>query len=236
MNGRQLEPQEDPYMEVCPDSHHCLNGSKCVENHFDEGSYYCDCQETIWEAAYEGLRCEHKAEVYCVAEGVSKKHFCANGGTCLAIVDPSEAHLGCDCPKGYTGSYCQFVEGTVPEGWPFNNPANENNYNGSRGGSGVNGGMIAGIVIGSVVTVVAIALIAIIRQKRTGESAGLVNTKDGMTGRDMNLEEDGAVMKEALEDTMMNSHNAVQLGIADEDLSMAKPETPFSQSDDLSLT
>lgn len=74
--------RNDSQMEVCPDGHHCLNGSKCTENPYDEGSYYCDCEEYVFEVRYEGLYCEHKAEVYCTENGSSTNLFCVSFVDC----------------------------------------------------------------------------------------------------------------------------------------------------------
>ena len=43
-----------------------------------------------------------------------------NGGTCREFVGPEEAHVDCDCPSQFEGSYCQFVKGTKPKNWPYN--------------------------------------------------------------------------------------------------------------------
>jgi len=107
-------------IETCRDGHHCFNGSKCVQNPYQDFAYFCDCEEVVFEARYEGLYCEHKAEVYCIAEGASKHSFCTNGGTCREFVGPDEAHVDCDCPSQFEGSYCQFVKGTKPKNWPYN--------------------------------------------------------------------------------------------------------------------
>lgn len=56
-------------------------------------------------------------------------------------------HEGCKCPKGYTGEYCQFIEGSVPSDWEvLNYPsvAASRAYDG-----GMAGGKVAGIVMGS---------------------------------------------------------------------------------------
>lgn len=133
----------DANIQTCPDGHHCQNGSQCVQNPYDETAYYCDCQESVFEARYEGLYCEHKADVFCVRKGIHQHAFCTNGGTCVEYVGVDEAHVGCDCPSQYEGTYCQFVKGTKPDGWPFTNevPSIDRGMSGST----------AGIVIGSIV-------------------------------------------------------------------------------------
>ena len=78
-------------IEICPDGHRCENGSMCAENPFDEGNYYCDCDEVDMTDAYSGLFCEHKATVYCTStKEISKKSFCTNGGACKAVVGRKE--------------------------------------------------------------------------------------------------------------------------------------------------
>jgi hypothetical protein len=150
--------------ETCPDNHHCLNGSKCVPNPYDEGAYYCDCDEVVFESRYEGLYCEHKAEVYCISDGSSSKHsFCTNGGECIDFVGSNELHKGCKCPGDYEGSFCQFVKGSKPEGWPFTNSMTETNDKSTRV-SGTSAGDIVGIFV-LVVSVVVVVGAVIYRRK-----------------------------------------------------------------------
>jgi hypothetical protein len=76
-------------------------------------------------------------------------------------VGKSEQHGGCKCPKGYTGEYCQFVEGSVPSDWEL---ANYPAISAARAGvydAGMDGGKIAGIVIGSLLgCIVAFGMLA----------------------------------------------------------------------------
>jgi len=75
---------------TCEDGHRCDNGSICVEDKYNEGSFYCDCDE-IADAAYSGLYCEHKATEYCSENGdYTKISFCTNLGTCRMKVAPGE--------------------------------------------------------------------------------------------------------------------------------------------------
>jgi len=140
-------------IQTCPDGHHCQNGSQCVQNPYDETAYYCDCQESVFEARYEGLYCEHKADVFCVRKGIHQHAFCTNGGTCIEYVGIDEAHVGCDCPSQYEGTYCQFVKGTKPDGWPFTTevPSIDRGISGST----------AGIVIGSIVFCLVVIVIGL---------------------------------------------------------------------------
>mmetsp|Transcript_7962 Transcript_7962/g.11361 ORF Transcript_7962/g.11361 Transcript_7962/m.11361 type:complete len:239 (-) Transcript_7962:335-1051(-) len=212
-------------IETCKDGHVCFNGSKCVENPYDEGNYFCDCQESIWDAAYEGLRCEHKAEVYCTESGISKKAFCTNGGTCIAIVTPDEAHLGCDCPDEYEGTYCQFVKGSRPDKWPYNTSNNrpdgemtdeDKALYGIQGDSknnektGIAGEVIAVIVILSVILVITLAITYRKRVKVTRATEDLASKSPlelqeesfGIrSSQALSLEADGNSLKVALEES-----------------------------------
>jgi len=185
-------------METCPDAHHCLNGSKCIANPYDEGSYYCDCEEVVFEARYEGLYCEHKAEVYCIAEGVHKHSFCTNDGICLELVGPQEAHVGCKCPSAYEGSHCQFVKGSKPEGWPF-----------TSNQAAIKKGSTAGGVIASVVVAMAVAVVAAAFAYRQFYAGFRFHSG---AERSESVHGDGGKMKKALELSMVSS--VVQTRIA----------------------
>uniref|UniRef100_A0A7R9VHK7 EGF-like domain-containing protein n=1 Tax=Pseudictyota dubia TaxID=2749911 RepID=A0A7R9VHK7_9STRA len=187
----------------CPDGHRCENGSLCVENPYDEGNYYCDCDAAFLDSAYQGLYCEHEATEYCSYKGaVSRNSFCTNGGTCVAKVGEDEAHLGCICPDDYEGNNCQFVKGTRPEGWPYTTETatNPNASTRSGGGGGMGGGAIAGIVI--VVLAVVIAAIffvyrAQIRKRGHGQAidtAGSESPRKKPVTED-NLDADGGMLQ-----------------------------------------
>jgi hypothetical protein len=108
--------------EDCPDGHRCENGSICVEREYDQGSYYCDCDEAGDGEQYVGLYCEHKATNFCTfREAVSESSFCTNNGDCIAEVSAEKADLICDCKPGYEGKHCQFVTGSQPDDWPNSN-------------------------------------------------------------------------------------------------------------------
>lgn len=181
------------HIETCPDNHHCENGSKCVQNPYDEGSYYCDCDEVIWNVDYEGLFCEHKAEVYCTkpGNGFGKHWFCTNGGTCMEEVG-KDLQWKCNCPDEYEGSYCQYVKGSKPAGYPFNNRSNPSK-NPSPGRTEV------GAVVGSLVAVFVVAAFtaALLYRRLQGQQERKI---DGITGRDMDLEVDGSILKAAVRD------------------------------------
>jgi hypothetical protein len=168
-------------LEICPDDHHCFNGSKCVENPYSEGDFYCDCDEVVFEARYEGLHCEHKAEVYCVKQGASKHSFCTNGGICQEYIGPEEAYIGCKCPSQYEGPNCQFLKGSKPDGWPFT----------SNSQIPKQGSPDAGAIIGSLILVIVGAVIgsAFIykRYYTTGHTAILISQELEMNGNTSNV-------------------------------------------------
>ena len=185
--------KDNDFIETCPDSHHCRNGSKCVPNPYDEGAYYCDCDEVIWEAAYEGLYCEHKADVYCSADGVKSHSFCTNGGTCVDIVQAHQAHIDCDCPSGYEGSFCQFVSGTKPENWPYTN--NLPKASKKSGGS-------AHIVAGFVLTLTLLIIIGAFAHAWRRKDREHLIEEHRLTGNDLHLEPNGGNLKLAVEDKL----------------------------------
>lgn len=192
------EQVKNSNIETCPDNHHCLNGSKCTQNPYDEGAYYCDCDETIFETRYEGLYCEHKAERYCIAQGVHQHSFCTNGGTCIDYVGPEEAHLGCDCPSDFEGSHCQFVKGTKPDGWPFT-AEKVNGPNGSSStSSGSDAGEIAAVVIGLLTVVVLIMAVLYKRVNTSIEACSGADEYHCASGRDLELNPDGEMLKEVM--------------------------------------
>lgn len=78
-----MATNESTAIEICPDGHQCENGSKCVENLKKEGSFFCDCDESIVNNAkvFSGLYCQHEATEYCTLTGkVSRTAFCTNNG------------------------------------------------------------------------------------------------------------------------------------------------------------
>lgn len=193
--------QETATIETCPDDHHCLNGSKCVENPYSEGSYYCDCDEVVFEAAYEGLRCEHKADVYCVSEGISKHTFCTNNGLCIERVGPDSAHMGCECPPEYEGSFCQFVKGTTPSGWPFLTKTTAQQQTAQQQTTSSNGavavGAILGICLGGLLTA---GLLWWKREWVVSMATGSDPKKDNATGEDLLIDPDGEELKRTMEE------------------------------------
>lgn len=161
-----------------------------MPNPYDEGAYYCDCDEVVFESRYEGLYCEHKAEVYCISDLSTSKHsFCTNGGECVDFVGPNELHKGCKCPSNYEGSFCQFVKGTKPEGWPFTNSMTETNDKSTRV-SGTSAGDIVGIFV-LVVSVVVVVGAVMYRRKTKVRKSYTLSSMNSMEldsdGNDMHI-------------------------------------------------
>lgn len=177
------------HIETCPDQHHCENGSKCVENPYKEKSYYCDCDEVIFDVNYEGLFCEHRAEVYCTdrADVTIQEHwFCTNGGVCST--EPSSGKLGCSCPDEYEGTYCQFAKGTKPEGYPFTS---------NKVSTMSNSGPIIGAVVGSLVTLLVMSVVGaaiVFRHRNVKKNLRTTVVSDPS----LELEADGSVLKDSM--------------------------------------
>jgi hypothetical protein len=188
----------DTTIQTCEDGHRCENGSMCTENPYDEGGFYCDCDQGNIDAVYAGLYCEHQATSYCTFnQEVSMISFCTNDGQCKVEVSADSGHLGCDCPSGYEGDHCQFVEGAKPDGWPFDGSQQQNlpsNQTSSQSGGGLQGGVVAVIVI-IVLGFVGGVGYMIYRKKK-----GLTKTveKHNIPSSELVLEADGSVLKESM--------------------------------------
>lgn len=113
-------------VEVCPGGERrCYNGGVCKElfhtgpnmlgQPFENRRFKCDCSVIDPTSPFAGLECEHPAEQICSLMTIEKNSYCVNGGTCKDIVFTEDLHRGCDCPKGFEGEHCEFVEGTNPE-------------------------------------------------------------------------------------------------------------------------
>lgn len=175
-------------MSRCPDGHHCDNFSMCVENPEDEGSFYCDCEESSLDDTVAGLSCEHVATDYCTFDKeVSAVSFCTNHGTCKVVVSPESAHLGCNCPDEYVGEHCQFVKGTpVPNNWP----GQTSNVSTTSGNEKLKGGVTAVIVLICLAFVGVLAYFVYMRKK---SPSGV-----GLGSPELELDADGDVLKEAV--------------------------------------
>jgi len=163
------------------------------------------------------LRCEHKATVYCVSEGISKHSFCTNNGICIEIIGPDSAHMGCECPEGYEGSSCQFVKGTKPPGYPFMNSPQQSDLEMSQSEVTLNGGVIVGILV-LCICFIALGSAFYFRFKRPQLTAiptndHLIATDDNCDGRDLPLEADGGELIQAMEDKNNNTLSKVNASL-----------------------
>mmetsp|Transcript_6371 Transcript_6371/g.10642 ORF Transcript_6371/g.10642 Transcript_6371/m.10642 type:complete len:248 (-) Transcript_6371:806-1549(-) len=153
---KSKKKKSDPPTTICADGHRCDNHSECVENPNDESQYFCDCDASaaLWDEAFAGLSCEHRATTYC-------KHdpfFCTNGGDCQRrhAADGTK-YTECGCADGYEGSHCQFVAGGAPQSWPTDAASTVITSKHHGGGGGGGGGMSTGGIVAIVVVVVALA-------------------------------------------------------------------------------
>mmetsp|Transcript_26136 Transcript_26136/g.43578 ORF Transcript_26136/g.43578 Transcript_26136/m.43578 type:complete len:248 (-) Transcript_26136:143-886(-) len=220
-------------MLICKDGHRCENGSICTEKPNDEGGYYCDCDVTD-NSVYAGLYCQHKATSYCTfAQEVSRISFCTNDGVCNLEVSPDAAHLGCDCQAGYEGDHCQFVDGTMPDSWPFDtSDAAANGFasatNGANTANTANGqqldprndgdrGLQAGVT--AVICLVVIAFLGtvayVIYAKKKSHATPLASSKgavveDGGSA----LEADGSALQESIKSTAVADGSAAAAAAA----------------------
>jgi hypothetical protein len=204
--------------QICPDGHRCENGSMCSQNPYDEGGYYCDCDEGNIDAIYSGLYCEHKATSFCTFnQEVSAISFCTNSGNCKVMVSSESAHLGCECPTGYEGDHCQFVEGSKPDSWPFNDsqqtPPTVNESS--------NGGLSGGVTIVIVIIVLSFwsgVAYMIYRKKYRSKARG----KHDIPSSELVLEADGETLKES-----MRASNGKARGVSEEnemeDIKLSEP-------------
>jgi hypothetical protein len=96
------------FFNTCRDGHRCENGSTCVEDPSEEGSYYCDCRTAAGKFA--GLYCEYEAENHCTfPQEVASSWFCTNRGTCVITVEKGgKDEFSCDCTDEYEGGVSPF--------------------------------------------------------------------------------------------------------------------------------
>lgn len=187
----------------CPDGHRCFNGSLCTENPYDEGSYYCDCQESITDKAVAGLSCEHVATAYCTYDKeVSMTSFCTNHGSCKALVSSGEAHLGCDCPADYEGEHCQFVKGTTrPNNWPgAQGDGTAQSWGSNNGGNEKLSGGVTAVIVLICLGLVGVVGYFVHQKKRTMSTTVIASP-------DLQLEADGEVLQRAVESGVHKSGN-----------------------------
>jgi len=116
--------------------------------------------------------------------------------------------LGCDCPSNFEGSHCQFVKGTKPAGWPFTTEGPyDPNGSSSATSSGSDAGEIAALLM--VLFAVAVVIGAIIYKRVNSpiEVAGSGDKYHGATGRDLELNADGEMLKDAMEESQSRMDN-----------------------------
>ena len=194
MNDNDLEG-----FTLCVDGLTCFHGSLCTENPEDEGTYYCDCDESSLDDAVSGLMCEHVATEYCTYnQEFSMISFCTNNGTCKAKVGVEDAHLGCNCPPEYEGTHCQFVKGsTRPNNWP----GGEGNISSAMSSSGdkkLSGGVTAVIVLIVLGFVGFLGYFVYMKRKPRSSSSGF-------SSPEFALEADGEVLKRAVQSGVHNN-------------------------------
>lgn len=98
-------PKED--IDTC--SLDC-NGGKCLDVSLADGAEerICDCTHAYTETThYAGEFCQYPSTTFCTGvDDPNGRQFCVNGGQC-----PSERHLPCMCPTGFSGPRCAFQLG-----------------------------------------------------------------------------------------------------------------------------
>mmetsp|Transcript_29500 Transcript_29500/g.63906 ORF Transcript_29500/g.63906 Transcript_29500/m.63906 type:complete len:615 (-) Transcript_29500:236-2080(-) len=92
-------------------SQYCYHGATCLQEDDGFGTggrRFCDCTTATdlldSKHLFAGKWCQNKATKVCGITGEGKlPHFCTNGGTCA-----KQEHMGCDCPEGYYGPFCEY--------------------------------------------------------------------------------------------------------------------------------
>lgn len=95
-------------------------------------------------------------------------------GTCSGNVDDHEEHLGCDCPKGYSGGHCQFIEGSeIPDVFVDHSFTSvQTDVASQRGGDGTGLGAVGVVsIIVVALLVLGVALVYIFKGKRAQNTA-----------------------------------------------------------------
>lgn len=108
-------------LEICDGGDHvCLHGSQCVVN--NEGGtdgevhHTCDCDSAFDSfQKYAGKFCQYSSTDICTKNGqpgMGKANFafCVNNGMCKGKVEDGEDPPGCDCPEGFYGDHCEYLE------------------------------------------------------------------------------------------------------------------------------
>eukprot|EP00573_Skeletonema_grethae_P009209 CAMPEP_0201700240 /NCGR_PEP_ID=MMETSP0578-20130828/27713_1 /ASSEMBLY_ACC=CAM_ASM_000663 /TAXON_ID=267565 /ORGANISM="Skeletonema grethea, Strain CCMP 1804" /LENGTH=249 /DNA_ID=CAMNT_0048187247 /DNA_START=235 /DNA_END=984 /DNA_ORIENTATION=+ len=209
-------------LNKCDDGTICENRSTCTPHPFKEGKYVCNCLEASNDIFFAGLYCEHKATDYCGKLGNNNPTFCTNNGTCRKSVGKNEEHVACQCPAGYVGDYCQFVQGSKPSDWQLNHFMNPvlMGLPSAVKSEGLTDGAIAGISVGTVLAALIVMTWAFIwcgrmnthwsrneKEMDTGDAnAGLFSVggkkskKNSTTVTPDTLDADGGVLTDALEE------------------------------------
>ena len=208
--------KSDPATTTCPDGHKCHHHSECVENPNDESQYFCDCDASalLWDEAFAGLSCEHKATEYCKHD---PSMFCTNGGACHKTrASDGTKYTECRCANGYEGNYCQFVAGSAPQDWPTD-AASKVMTSKHHGQGGMGTGGIVAIVVVSLALVSAIGFLAWRYLAMKEETRGVLDDfadmeVDSMHGgknkkakaskkeHELELDADGGKLKEAMKE------------------------------------
>lgn len=208
--------KSDPATTICPDGHRCDNHSECVENPNDESQYFCDCDASalLWDEAFAGLSCEHKATEYCKHD---PSMFCTNGGSCHQTRASGGAkYTECRCADGYEGSHCQFVAGSAPQDWPTD-AASKVMTSKHHGQGGMGTGGIVAVVMVSLALVWVIGLLVWRYLAMKEETRGVLDDfadmeVDSMHGgknrkakvskkeHELELDADGGKLKEAMKE------------------------------------
>eukprot|EP00542_Grammatophora_oceanica_P022014 CAMPEP_0194033424 /NCGR_PEP_ID=MMETSP0009_2-20130614/6131_1 /TAXON_ID=210454 /ORGANISM="Grammatophora oceanica, Strain CCMP 410" /LENGTH=293 /DNA_ID=CAMNT_0038674117 /DNA_START=45 /DNA_END=926 /DNA_ORIENTATION=+ len=100
-------------LKSCGTGGMCSYGSLCLESEDDFGDTYqhcgCDVLKSEFLGSYTEHLCEYATLFYCSEEAPSRS-YCANGGVCNDVVGAQDPHAGCDCPLGWEGPHCEFVD------------------------------------------------------------------------------------------------------------------------------
>ena len=208
---------DDSTLNECDDGTICENGSKCVRHPYKEGKYICDCLAASNDIFYAGIYCEHKATDTCSEGGDNGPSFCTNYGSCTTKpAGENDEHVACNCKPGYVGDYCQFVAGSKPSDWQLSHFMHPVLMNSVVQNQGLGDGAIAGISIGgALVAMVGVTLVFMWcgkmsnvlgrneKEMDTGDarrSGSKKNSAGAFVATSDNLDADGGVLKEALED------------------------------------
>lgn len=215
--------------QICDDGHRCENGSMCTENPNDEGSYYCDCDETLDEA-FAGIMCEHQATSYCTMTGeVSHTSFCTNGGQCTVKVSNGDAaHVACNCLNDYEGDHCQFIRATGQYRFYQNTLARAAPVAPSGGGGG-NGSVVALLVL--LLLGVIGALGFLVYQKKKALSTPLEKAGNKSATAELALDADGGVLKESIQMSENGSNHHVPPVVDDLEGSITTTENAVDDID-----